>query len=68
MFNWITHTKHIPPFNGNNTTRVNTKTHKTPADEVKDAWARRRVRLVLMMGKVRRRASAQVRKAHIIDG
>ena len=64
MVNWSVHTKHILPFNCNNTTQDNTKVRKALIDENKGTSARRRV---LMMVRARRRADAQARKARIND-
>ena len=59
MVNWSAHTKHILPFNSNNTTQVKTKVRKASIDENKGAWEHRRVRRLSMMGKARRRQGTQ---------
>ena len=55
MVNWSAHAKHILPFNSNNATQVKTKGRKAPIDKGKGAWAYRRIRCILLLGKARRR-------------
>ena len=41
MVNWSAHTKHILPFNCNNTTQHKTKAHNAPIDEGKSTQVRK---------------------------